>query len=117
MMNQAPKQKTKKDVRDIRAEALKIARSIQVEGQASVDTKAITTGIQRGMEMFLRKQSEISCDLDKRIKKVKQQALANTVVPVVDVPIAKKSSGSLPWVLLAVSWVLFIAVGVWLLVF
>lgn len=52
-----PKTKQKKDARDIRAEALKIANSIKIEGQTSVETKAIANGIQRGMELFLRQQS------------------------------------------------------------
>jgi hypothetical protein len=118
-MSQAPlKPKNKKDVRDIRAEALKIANSIKVEGQAKAETKAIASGIQRGMEQFLRQQSEKTRDLDKRVKKVKQlaasaaqdvnnhaAAVVNTIQPT-----------RLPWILLAVSWALFsaIAISFWL---
>ena len=62
------KTKQKKDSRDIRAEAQKIANSIKTDGQSPAETKAIANGIQRGMEMFLRQQSEKARDLDKRTK-------------------------------------------------
>ena len=38
------KGKQKKDARDIRAEALKIANTIKTEGQTTVETKAIANG-------------------------------------------------------------------------
>ena len=118
-MSQAPAQpnvkpKNKKDVRDIRAEALKIANSIKVEGQVNADTKAIASGIQRGMEQFLRQQSEKTRDLDKRVKKVKQLAATaaqDVIVSSASITYAP-TPARLPWVLLAISWVLFFAVSV-----
>ncbi len=110
-MTQA-KTKQKKDARDLRAEALKIARSIQVEGQTAAETKAIANGIQRGIELFMRQQSEKARDLDKRSKKVKQMAnqLAQQQVgneePQAQQP---QSRAYLPWVLLGASWLMFIA--------
>lgn len=110
----SPKPKQKKDARDIRAEALKIANTIKTEGQTTVETKAIANGIQRGMELFLRQQSEKSRDLDKRTKKVKQLATkltqdksANEKAEIVTV----QTSSKLPWVLLAVSWGLFLVLA------
>lgn len=112
MTQTSTKPKTKKDARDIRAEALKIANSIKVEGQDKAETKAIANGIQRGIELFMRQQSEKARDLDKRVKKVKQ--LAATVIKNADtdtVPIVISSDPSrLPWVLLAISWVFFAAI-------
>lgn len=109
------KTKQKKDARDIRAEALKIANTIKTEGQTIAETKAISNGIQRGMELFLRQQSEKTRDLDKRTKKVKQLAtqltqnkLADKKEEMVDV----QPSSRLPWVLLAVSWGVFLVVAV-----
>ena len=105
------KTKQKKDARDIRAEALKIANSIKIEGQTSVETKAIANGIQRGMEMFLRQQSEKTRDLDKRVKKVKQLATRLTqdkpAEEILEIETTKTSS-RLPWVLLVASWLLFL---------
>lgn len=113
-MNQlASKPKNKKAVRDIRAEASKIANSIKVEGQSKAESTAIAQGIQRGMEQFLRQQSEKTRDLDKRVKKVKQ--LANNAASLPDntatPPNAPQTSSRLPWTLLILSWVLFLAVA------
>lgn len=108
------KSKQKKEARDIRAEALKIANSIKNEGQTPAETKAIANGIQRGMEMFLRQQSEKTRDLDKRTKKVKQ--LANQLAQQKadddedDIVVIQQQS-PLPWILLAASWILFITAG------
>ncbi|MDZ4262318.1 MAG: DUF2956 domain-containing protein [Pseudomonadota bacterium] len=110
----SPKTKQKKDARDVRAEALKIANTIKTEGQTPVETKAIATGIQRGMEMFLRQQSEKTRELDKRVKKAKQlsnQLTQQKPADEADNTHTQKNS-RLPWVLLALSWGLFLVVGV-----
>ncbi|HTF95499.1 MAG TPA: DUF2956 family protein [Cellvibrio sp.] len=110
MSQPAVKTKQKKDARDIRAEAQKIANSVKMEGQTPIETKAIANGIQRGMEMFLRQQSEKVRDLDKRSKKVKQ--LANQLAqPVqaneVEEKVDTHKQPLLPWMLLGISWLLF----------
>lgn len=113
--NSQPKAKQKKDARDIRAEALKIANSIKIEGQTPGETKAIANGIQRGMEMFLRQQSEKTRDLDKRVKKVKQlstQLAQQKPEDEKEEPQNTHIQSRLPWILLALSWVLFVAVAV-----
>lgn len=112
-MTQPPKPKTKKDVRDTRAEAVKIANSIKVEGQDKATTKAIASGIQRGIEMFMRQQSEKARDLDKRVKKVKQLAatVAKSADATEEVTVVVHKTSPLPWILLAASWVLFITLA------
>lgn len=109
------KSKQKKDARDIRAEALKIANSIKTEGQNSTETKAIANGIQRGMELFLRQQSEKTRDLDKRVKKVKQLSTQLAQPKPMDdyegTPDTPPKPTRLPWVLLAMSWGLFVVVA------
>ena len=116
----SPKNKQKKDARDIRAEATKIASSIKIDGQTPAETKSIANGIQRGMEIFLRQQSEKTRELDKRVKKVKQ--LSNQLTQQnsgdgKEVASDTDTNPRLPWVLLAVSWGLFlIAAGVMTLV-
>lgn len=109
-----PKAKQKKDARDIRAEALKIANSIKIEGQTTAETKAIANGVQRGMELFLRQQSEKTRDLDKRTKKVKQ--LANQLSQQKSAEeneeiILPQKPPLLPWILLGISWMLFLVVA------
>lgn len=112
-MNQpTSKPKNKKSVRDIRAEAAKITNSIKTEGQSKAESAAIAQGIQRGMEQFLRQQSEKTRDLDKRVKKVKQLAnnAANLPGNTATAPSTPQTSSRLPWTLLILSWVLFLAV-------
>jgi hypothetical protein len=109
------KNKQKKEARDFRAEALKIANTIKTEGQTPVETKAIANGIQQGMVLFLRQQSEKTRELDKRVKKVKQ--LSNQLTQPQTVNDRQElnsnpSSNRLPWVLLALSWTFFVAVAV-----
>ena len=105
------KPKFRKDARDIRAEALKIANTIKTQGQTTVETKAIANGIQRGMELFLRQQSEKTRDLDKRTKKVKQLATQLTHSKSTgekEETVRVQTSSRWPWVLLAISWVMFV---------
>lgn len=112
MTQAAPtKSKQKKDARDIRAEAMKIANSIKTDGQTPAETKAIANGIQRGMEMFLRQHSEKTRDLDKRVKKVKQLANQSSQAKPVgetEQTITAPKQSLLPWILLALSWSLFL---------
>lgn len=103
-----------KDARDFRAEALKIANTIKTEGQTPVETKAIANGIQRGMELFLRQQSEKTRELDKRVKKVKQ--LSNQLTQQKSTDEKEESpnklkQSQLPWILLGLSWGLFLVVA------
>jgi hypothetical protein len=113
------KDKSKKDARDIRAEALRIANSQHVEGQTREHSRLIAVGIQRGIEQYLRQQSEKARELDKRVKKVKRLAetVANHQPQVNDdeVMVAHYSSvkSKLPWILLVISWGIF-AIYLWL---
>lgn len=107
------KDKSRKEARDIRAEALKIANSQHIEGQTREQTRLIATGIQRGMEQFLRQQSEKARELDKRIKKVKRLAegpkQADTSAAVDTVVKDRQPLTILPWALLILSWIFFTA--------
>ena len=120
MTQATPKTKQKKDARDLRSESIKIANTIKTEGQTPVETKAIANGIQRGMEMFLRQQSEKTRELDKRVKKVKQLSNQLTQQKSADAneeTAIQQTNPRLPWVLLALSWGLFlVAAGVMALV-
>lgn len=109
------KTKQRKEARDIRAEALKIVNTIKTEGQTPVETKAIANGIQRGMELFLRQQSEKTRELDKRVKKVKQLSNQLTQQKPADeneVTAITQTQPRLPWVLLALSWGVFVIIEI-----
>lgn len=113
------KAKDKKEARDLKADALRIANSIQIEGQTKAETKLIASGIQRGMELYLRQQSERARELDKRVKKVKQREQTIQKSEQADSasgqPLDPEAEFSLmsflPWILLGVSWVLFALLG------
>lgn len=113
-----PKAKTKKEVRDLKADALKIANMIHVEGQTKAETKLIANGIQRGMEMFLRQQSERARELDKRAKKIKQMGQVVQQVATddgVEYAPHNSSTAKLPWFLLGISWIVFLVAGYFLM--
>ena len=111
------KDKSKKDARDIRAEALKIANSQHIDGQTREQTRLIASGIQRGMEQFLRQQNEKARELDKRIKKVQRLAVSHQQPEsAADTEVVAHTSmnvSRLPWVLLIISWILFVAYVWW----
>ena len=54
-------------------EALRIARGTQRPGQTKEQTKLIAQGIQKGIEQYKKQQNAKARELDKSLKKVKQQ--------------------------------------------
>ena len=85
-------------------EAMKIARGTQRPGQTKEQTKLIAQGIQKGIEQYKKRQNAKARELDKKLKKIKQQ-LASPEVREVEVQekVAYKQH-RLPWVLLVISW-------------
>lgn len=106
--NNQAKKESKKESRDTKAEALKLAEGYAPAGQTKENTKLIAKGVQRGIEQYLRQHSEKSRNLDKRAKQLKKnldslsaQAAEETVVE------PAQKSAVLPWCLLLISWILF----------
>ncbi len=101
--------KAKKEGRDIRAEASKLAANQQFEGQNKEQSRLIAKAIQKGIEQYLRQQGDKSRALDKQSKKLKKLA---SVTERAESALEEKviyRSARLPWVLAAVSWlVMFI---------
>ncbi|MCK5889779.1 MAG: DUF2956 domain-containing protein [Methylococcales bacterium] len=91
-------------------ESLKIAKAIQRPGQTKEQTKLIAQGIQKGIAQYKKQHKSKSRDLNKKISKVSK---AQTVLDEHEVtePVHHDTSCSnrLPWVLLSLSWCLFIA--------
>ncbi len=96
--------KTKKESRDIKSEALKIANSQKVEGQSKEQTKLIAQGIHKGIEQYLRQKSEKSRELDKRAKKIKKLESDIKQLDTVDSEKVVYRNPWLPWSLLLLSW-------------
>ena len=100
----------KKDQREIKAEAQRLANGHKVEGQSKEHTKLIAQGIQKGIEQYLREHSEKSRQLDKQVKKLKKQEQKEDL-GVTTEPTAEKQQSSvfgfkviIPWTLLIISW-------------
>lgn len=88
-----------------REQALQIAKAIQRPGQTKEQTKLVSQGIQKGIEVYKKQQKVKARELDKKRKKPSSVSSddfdkkSNSSTPIV---IYKQSL--LPWVLLGLSW-------------
>ncbi len=89
-------------------DSLKIARGTQKPGQTKEQTKLIAQGIQKGIQIYKKKQSEKTRELDKKLNKVSAlRASQETSTEQVVEPVVVKGK-LLPWVLLVLSWLCFL---------
>ena len=94
-------------------EAEKLAKANQRPGQTKEQTKLIAQGIQKGIEQYKKQQKSKARELDKRLKSFKkttQNEIQTTNTSSLGEEKIKitRSFQSLPWVLLILSWLLFI---------
>jgi hypothetical protein len=88
---------------------MKIARGTQKPGQTKEQTKLIAQGIKKGIEIYKKQQSEKARELDKKLNKASAlSASQETSTVQVAEPVVVKAT-NLPWVLLALSWLGFVA--------
>ena len=87
-----------------RDEAVRIARGRQRPGQTKEQTKLIAQGIQEGIKQYKKQQSARGRELDRKLKKVKQQTAspAEHEIEVQEKVVYRQHW--LPWVLLVLSW-------------
>jgi len=102
MANHTKQQKISEEVK---AEALKIARGSQKPGQTKEQTKLIAQGIQKGIDQYKKQQKSRARELDKQLKKVKNQRATEPETVIEEVVVSRVSL--LPWGLLALSWAFF----------
>ncbi|WP_413110805.1 DUF2956 domain-containing protein [Thaumasiovibrio sp. DFM-14] len=95
-------------------EAMVIAKATQKPGQTKEQTKLIAQGIQHGIEQY-KKQQKIKArersKAQKQVSKQRQQLDSTPPMPI-DLPATppeKAKPNLLPWVLLGISWLGFIA--------
>jgi len=93
-------------------QADKIAKANQRPGQSKEQTKLISQGIQKGIEQYKKQHKLKARELDKKLKSIKNKTsepLTNiSKTPKKNVPHQRQSSfNSLPWILLATSWIIF----------
>jgi hypothetical protein len=96
----------------IEREALALARSVQKEGQTKEQTKLISQGIAKGIELYKRQQSAKSRARDKAIKK-QQKVRLSTSLNDSDTPISHESEPRKPTthVILTLSGTLDLAIS------
>jgi len=87
-----------------RDEAVRIARGRQRPGQTKEQTKLIAQGIQEGIRQYRKQQSARGRELDRKLKKVKQQTASPAVHEIEVQEKVVYRQHWLPWVLLVLSW-------------
>ena len=109
----AKRQKDHQHTGVIHDEAMRIARGRQRPGQTKEQTKLIAQGIQEGIKQYKKQQSARGRELDRKLKKVKQQVAAPAVHEIEVQEKVVYRQHWLPWVLLVLSW---LAIAAWLFV-
>ncbi|WP_076410350.1 DUF2956 domain-containing protein [Shewanella sp. UCD-KL12] len=92
-------------------EAMKVAKATQKPGQTKEQTRLIALGIEKGIAEYKKQQKSKARDRDKSRKqdiKAKARAAEAEVNDDVEVDTSTKGNG-LPWALLVISWLGFIA--------
>jgi len=85
-------------------QAMKVAKGTQRQNQTKEQTKLISQGIEKGIAEYKKQQNKKSRERDK-IRKAKLKVTVNKT-DIIEV--IKPKSNQLPWILLALSWVVFI---------
>ncbi|MCF6252230.1 MAG: DUF2956 domain-containing protein [Methylococcaceae bacterium] len=91
-------------------DAIKAAKATQRPGQTKEQTKLIAQGIQKGIDHYKKQQKSRSRELNKKIHKLSRPedtSTEKTEKITVENIIYKQSV--LPWVLLIISWLGFVA--------
>ena len=87
-------------------EALQIAKGIQKPGQTKEQTKLIAQGIQKGINQYKKQYKAKVRALDKASKKSQPKV---DIVDVTEVPPVSKKAIAVPWILLTISWCVFLS--------
>lgn len=103
----SPSPETKQD-------ALAIAKATQKPGQTKEQTKLIAQGVEKGIALYKKQQKEKARQADKARKKNQKAKTAPTQEVALSpepqsVPSRSKTNTWLPWGLLIISWIGFIA--------
>ncbi len=91
-------------------EALAVAKANQRPGQTKEQTKLIATGIEKGISEFKKQHKAKQREQDKVRKKGRQIKKAQSMIQDNDESVSTaENSSKLPWFLLVLSWLGFIA--------
>jgi len=91
---------------EVEAHAMKMAKGTQKVGQTKEQTKLIAHGIEKGIAEYKKQQGKKLRELDKQRKqKIKQREQDSDEI-IEEAP-KSNSMQSIPWILLALSWLGF----------
>jgi len=93
-----------------RIEAQQLANHIKKPGQTKEQTRLITQGIQKGIELYKKQQKAKARELDKKLKKASQAPEPELqLTKTEDIRAAHKPLAPwLPWIFLVISWLGFV---------
>jgi hypothetical protein len=93
---------------EVEVQAMKMAKGTQKMGQTKEQTKLVAQGIEKGIAEFKKQQGKKLRELDKQRKqKIKQRE--NESAETVEEAPTNDHMKLLPWILLLLSWVGFVA--------
>ncbi len=91
-------------------EAIQIAKATQRPGQKKAETQLIAQGIEKGITLYKKQQKVKARAADKAKKQeAHSKSRAKDKMDSVELQVTETKTSVLPWVLLALSWVGFIA--------
>ena len=94
-------------------EALKLTRGTQRPAQTKEQTRLIAQGIQKGIDLYKKKQKEKARDLNRKLKKIsslKEQSIESDDHEILECIVYRQHW--LPWLLLFLTW---LGVGIYFL--
>lgn len=105
---------SKKTSTETQAEALRVAKGTQAPGQTKEQTKLIARGIEKGIAEYKKQQKAKARERDKQRKQQvknaqREKAEQETTKTPEIASTAPKTGTYLPWILLVLSWIGFIA--------
>ncbi|GEA49399.1 membrane protein [Vibrio inusitatus NBRC 102082] len=92
-------------------QAMQVAKSTQKPGQSKEQTKLIALGIEKGIAEYKKRQKQKSREADKLKKRSQKQkqSVSESITSDLAETETPSNSNKLPWVLLVISWIGFIA--------
>jgi len=98
--------------KETQEDSLKVAKSIQKQGQSKEQTKLIAQGIEKGISEYKKQQKIKARERDKQRKqqlKIKHATEDNSANEYEELPEKNAWSSSIiiPWLLLILSWIIF----------
>ena len=103
------KKKAEKVSPETQDNAMKAAMATQRPGQTKEQTKLIAQGIQKGISHYKKQHKSKSRDLNKKIHKISKVQESLKTTSAMPIEGNKPTQNSLPWILLGISWLMFIA--------